>query len=145
MEHRQPYRAKHLLCVEQQPENKAALQEVFEGVLLLQIVDSGSEAMDVLQRCGHSHDLVVLNCDAPQALDTLELIKGHPELRSVPVIAISSHWENGLLRRAYDLGANCCIRQPDGVEERAQVMRAINQFWRQLAVVPRPTASAVAR
>lgn len=145
MDHRQPYRARHLLCVEQQPENKAALQDVFEGALVLDIVDSGDEAMDVFKRYGHSYDLVVLNCDAPSAIETLEMLKGHPVLRTVPVVAISSQWENTLLRRAYDLGANCCIRQPGGSEERTRVMKAINQFWRQLAVVPRPTSSAAAR
>jgi DNA-binding response OmpR family regulator len=56
-------------------------------------------------------------------------MKSRPELRSVPVIVLSSSKEPSDLRRAYDLGVTSYMVKPTGFDELLALVKGVTTYW----------------
>lgn len=75
--------------------------------------------------------LIVLDIKLPKVsgLEVLEQIKGHPRIRAIPAVLLtSSRLEEDVLR-GYQLGANSYIQKPVQFERFRQIVRQLGAYW----------------
>ena len=102
------------------------------------IVRDGAEALDYLYSRG-SHDgrvkgnpaVVLLDLKLPKVdgLEVLERVKNDPELRSIPVVMLTSSREESDLLRSYKLGVNAYVVKPVGFREFIDSIQDLGVFW----------------
>ena len=114
------------------------------------VVRDGAEALDYLYRRGDHADrrngppvVVLLDLKMPKVdgLEVLRLVKADPQLRSVPIVVLTSSREERDLVRSYDLGVNAYVVKPVNFQEFVEAVKTLGGFW---AIVnePPPHASA---
>ncbi len=117
----------------------------------LEIVSSGQEALDYLSRPGPYKDskspppnLVLLDLNMPglSGLDVLARLRGKKITRSLPVVVLSTSDQESDIVQSYDLGANSFLTKPVKFDEFIRVIRELDEYWFDLAVLPPPLDAA---
>ncbi len=100
--------------------------------------------MNFLRRTGSyseapTPDLVLLDLNLPlkDGREVLSEVKADPELRSIPVVVLTTSQAEEDVLRAYGLHANCYITKPVDFESFVNVVRSIQQFWFSIVTLPR--------
>jgi CheY-like chemotaxis protein len=115
------------------------------------VVRDGAEALDYLfQRGGHRHRpggnpaLLLLDLKMPKVdgLEVLRQVKSDPQLKTIPVVVLTSSREERDLVRTYDLGVNAYVVKPVDFHEFIEAVRLLGGFW---AVVNEPPVAGGAR
>lgn len=101
-------------------------------------VRDGVEALDYL-RCegayqGANHGgpvVVLLDLKLPKlnGLEVLEQVRNDPELRSTPVVMLTSSREESDLLRSYELGVNAFVVKPVDFKEFFEAIQGLGMFW----------------
>ena len=135
-----------VLLVEDSPGDVRLTREAFKDAKVhinLHVASDGAEAMDFLNREGkHANaprpDLILLDLNLPKkdGREVLEEIKESPDLKSIPVVVLTTSASEVDILRSYLLHANCYITKPVGLEGFLEVVRSIDSFW--LSVVKLP-------
>lgn len=83
-------------------------------------------------------DLVFLDLNLPRisGREVLAEIKQHAELRSIPVVVLTSSDAELDIVKSYDLGANCYLTKPVGLEAFQSIVRSVENFWFTLVKLP---------
>jgi len=112
----------------------------------LKFVEDGEELMDYLRRRGKfagSNEaprpgLILLDLNMPRkdGREALKEIKADPELRSIPVIVLTTSKAEEDIYRTYDLGVNSFITKPVNFESLVAVMRALGKYWFEIVELP---------
>ena len=109
----------------------------------LSVVRDGQEALEFLHRQGQyasapRPDLILLDLNLPRrdGRQVLADIKSSPELRTIPVVILTSSKAEQDVIKAYDLHANCYITKPVDFTSLMEVVKSIENFW--LTVVRLP-------
>jgi CheY-like chemotaxis protein len=114
------------------------------------VVRDGEEALDYLYRRGSfasrppgAPALVLLDLKMPKVdgIEVLRQIKGDPQLRTTPVVMLTSSREEVDLVRSYDLGVNAYVVKPVAFDEFMTAVRQLGAFWAVLNEAP-PSGSA---
>jgi CheY-like chemotaxis protein len=99
--------------------------------------------MDFLNRQGSFSacprpDLVLLDLNLPRkdGREVLAEIKNDPELKTIPVVILTTSASEADVQRTYLLHANCFISKPVDMEGFLTVVQTIDEFW--LSVVRLP-------
>ena len=109
------------------------------------VVNDGGEALDFLYRRGAYRTrpaanprVVLLDVKLPkvEGLEVLERIKGDPNLKTVPVVMLTSSREERDLLRSYDLGTNAYVVKPMSYEGFIEVLGEVGLFWGSLNQLP---------
>ena len=110
----------------------------------LNVVRDGVEAIAYLRREGEYAnaalpDLILLDLNLPRKTgrEVLQDIKSDDNLKHIPVVVLTTSDTDEDILGAYDLGANCYVNKPLGMEEFAQIVRAIEDFWFTIVKLPR--------
>jgi CheY-like chemotaxis protein len=118
---------------------REALREADVTARLVAVPD-GQEALAYLRNEGihvdaARPDLILLDLNLPKknGLEVLEEIKGDPELRRTPVIMLTTSSSARDVEACYDRGANCFVVKPLDLDDFTRLVRAINQFWFEVA------------
>ncbi|RKH44473.1 response regulator [Corallococcus sicarius] len=142
---------KRILLVEDSANDVALTMAALEEVHLANevvVVRDGQQALDYLFRKGEyanrkdGHPAVVLlDLKLPKVdgLEVLEKVKGAPELKSVPVVMLTSSREEQDLARSYGLGVNAYVVKPVAFPDFVSALRELGLFW---AVVNQPPPGA---
>ncbi len=102
------------------------------------VVRDGVEALDYLYRRGNyaaregSHPLVILlDLKLPRldGIQVLQNLKADPQLKSVPIVMLTSSREESDVVRSYNLGVNAYVVKPVDFLEFSDVIRQIGLFW----------------
>ncbi|MBN1568792.1 MAG: response regulator [Acidobacteria bacterium] len=135
-----------ILLVEDSPSDTDLTIEAFrEGSLPsnLRHVEDGVEAMEFLHRkqayCDAPRpDLILLDLNLPRkdGREVLAELKSHPDLRTIPVVVLTTSRDDQDIAQAYSLQANCYIAKPVDFEQFVKVVRAIEHFWLEVATLP---------
>jgi len=135
-----------ILLVEDNPGDVRLMQEVLkEGQVEthLNVVSDGSEALAFLRREGPyttaiQPDLILLDLNLPQkeGHEVLAEVKADPASRRIPVVVLTSSAAAQDVLKSYDLHANCHLRKPMNLEEYLQLIKALEEFWFTLAILP---------
>ena len=103
---------KRILVVEDQELNRALLVQILEDTYAVLVSVDGADAIAQAER--ERPDLILMDFGMP-VLDGWEAtrrIKAHPELRHIPIIAITSHAMVGDEQRARDAGCDDYMAKP---------------------------------
>jgi CheY-like chemotaxis protein len=107
-------------------------------------VGDGVEALDYLYRRGAfaareagNPAVVLLDLKMPRVdgLEVLRQVKGDPELRTIPVVIMTSSREERDLVESYRLGVNAYVVKPVDFEQFVAAVKEVGMFW---AVVNEP-------
>ena len=80
-------------------------------------------------------DLILLDYLMPsEGGHVLSMLKGDPDLRIIPVIAMCRSHSPEEIRAIYDRHANCCILKPTHVEDLTQALETALLFWMEIAL-----------
>lgn len=106
-------------------------------------VGNGSEALAFLRREGEHEsarrpDVILLDLNMPVMTghEFLEELKDDPELRSIPVVVVTTSDEDEDIARSYELQASAYVTKPIGLEQLARMVRAIEDFWFEVVRLP---------
>jgi CheY-like chemotaxis protein len=135
-----------ILLVEDNPGDADLAREALEHGKLyntLHHVEDGVEAMAYLRREGKYKeaivpDLILLDLNLPRkdGREVLAEIKNDQSLRRIPVVVLTTSGAEEDLLRSYDLHANCYICKPINFERFNEVVRAIEDFWMSIVMLP---------
>lgn len=111
------------------------------------VAHDGEEALDYLLRRG-AHEarpmgnpkVVLLDLKLPKVdgLEVLERIKTDPDLKTTPVVMLTSSREERDLLRSYDLGANAYVVKPMSFKKFIEAVKEVALFW---AVINQPLST----
>lgn len=136
-----------ILLVEDDPGDVELTRETLvesKVMLNLNVASDGIEALAYLRKEGSfaeavTPDLLLLDLNLPRkdGREVLEEVKADPQLRSIPVIVLTTSQAEEDILRSYGLGANCYIPKPVGFEQFTEVVRSIEEFWFTVVRLPR--------
>jgi two-component system response regulator len=101
-------------------------------------VKDGSEALDFLLRTGIFTErdnsrpkLILLDLKMPKldGLDVLRTIMQDEELRTIPVVMLTSSGEDRDILESYRLGANSYVVKPMDIDDFDQVVSQMGLYW----------------
>jgi CheY-like chemotaxis protein len=102
------------------------------------VARDGAEALDYLYkrgsfagRQGGNPVLVLLDLKMPRmdGLDVLRTVKADPQLRTIPVVILTSSREEQDVVRSYALGVNAYVVKPVEFDQFMRAVRDLGLFW----------------
>jgi len=113
---------------------------------ILFIVSDGEEAMDFLLRRGRytnaaaapRPDLVLLDLNMPKldGRQVLQRIRQDADLRSLPVVVLTTSKQEEDVIRSYDLGCNSFITKPVDIVSFMRTVKELGSYWFELVTLP---------
>jgi CheY-like chemotaxis protein len=135
-----------ILVVEDNPGDVLLTQEALRDDKLrvkLNIVNDGEEALDFLYHRGihilaPRPDLILLDLNLPKkdGREVLAEIKNTSNLKSIPVVILTTSEAEEDILRAYALNANCYVQKPIDLEQFIKVVKNIESFWFTVVKLP---------
>jgi len=127
---------------------KDAFIEIGDSVDLRWVKD-GVELLDYLLRRGHYAEpkkaprpwLILLDLNMPRkdGRQALQEIKANPDLKSIPLVVLTTSRNEEDVQLAYGLGASF-IRKPVRLEQIIEVIRSLSRYWLETVEHPLTTA-----
>ncbi|MEH1765438.1 response regulator [Nostoc sp.] len=146
MIHRQALRPIEVLLVEDSPSDANLTIKGFSNAQIannLHWVEDGESAMNYLREQEEftnvpRPDLILLDLNLPgmDGREVLTEIKSDPNLKSIPVVIITTSTDEQDILRSYNLSANCYVTKPIDVYQFIQVVQLIKDFWPIAATLP---------
>jgi two-component system, chemotaxis family, response regulator Rcp1 len=146
------HRQLEVLLVEDSPGDIRLTQEAFRranGAIRLHVATDGVEAMSFLKQEGAHADaprphIVLLDLNMPKmdGREVLAQIKGNDDLKSIPIIILTTSDAIEDIEKTYQLRTNCYLCKPVQLEAFEELVKSINDFWLTKAKLPdQPVAS----
>ena len=141
-----------ILLVEDDPHDvELTLSALSENHLTNEIVvvRDGAEALDYLYRRGPyqsreagNPEVILLDLKLPKVdgLDVLKRIKADPNIKTVPVVMLTSSREEKDLVESYNSGSNAYVVKPVGFGDFLEAVRQVGLFW---TVINQPPPGSV--
>lgn len=136
-----------VLLVEDDPGDALMTQEAFEHHKIrntLHVVKDGVEALEFLRREGQYENaprpgLILLDLNLPRkdGREVLSEIKADAELRSIPVVVLTTSEAEEDILRSYSLYANAYVTKPVDFDRFIEVVRQIDDFFVTVVKLPR--------
>ena len=115
----------------------------------LRFVGDGEELLDYLYQRGAYAEpgtaprpgLILLDLNMPRksGREALAEIKADPQLRTIPVVVLTTSSADEEIYRSYQLGANSFITKPVTFAAMAEVMQAVTSYWFMIVELPPDT------
>jgi CheY-like chemotaxis protein len=128
-----------VLLVEDDPGDVYLIREAFAHDKVhnaLHIVSDGVAALDFLHRRGAypeapRPDLVLLDLNLPlkDGREILAEIKADADLRTIPIVVLTTSEADEDIACSYDLGANAYVTKPVDFDRFIEVVRKIDDFF----------------
>lgn len=118
-----------ILVVEDDDIVRKSLQRILgvEGYHVL-AVENAAELSDVLSEC--SIDLIILDVGLPwvNGFELAEMIKNHRETRSIPIVFLSGHSDQEMIRKGFSVGAHDYITKPFEIETVKKTIKTLLNY-----------------
>jgi len=135
-----------ILMVEHNPHDVELVLETLRdaGVRnIIHVAKDGAEALSFLRREGQyanmpRPNLILLELNLPKVdgRQVLEEIKTDQNLKSIPVLVMTTSQGEDDVLLAYNLHANCYITKPIDVDQFVRVVKSIEEFWLSIVKLP---------
>ncbi len=112
----------------------------------LRFATDGQDLLDYLLRRGAHLDpvgsprpaLIVLDLQLPKlgGIEAVRSIKSNPELRRIPVVALTDDGDPEAVAAAYDAGVNTYLAKPVTFLALVKLMKVFTAYWLDTAVLP---------
>jgi two-component system response regulator len=142
-----PVAAIDVLLVEDDPGDVLMTREAFADYKVhnnLFVVTDGVEAMAFLHKEGKytsatTPDLILLDLNLPKmdGREVLAAVKADPQLRSIPVVVLTTSEAEEDVIRSYALHANAYVTKPVDFERFVSVVQQIDDFFVSVVRLPR--------
>lgn len=136
-----------LLLVDDDAGDVALMKEgLQDGKICLQlhVVEDGEKAVKYLRKeppytDAVRPDIILLDLNMPRkdGRETLREIKLDENLRSIPIVILSTSDAEADIMKCYEYGANCYVTKPVGFVEFSKIVNTIEEFWFTIVKVPR--------
>lgn len=132
---------KRILLVEDSPRDAEMTIEALNEYHLANAVihcRDGAEALDYLfgrgQYAGSEREapaVVLLDLKMPKVggMEVLRAMKSHPQLKTIPVVIMTSSREEADLVTSYELGVNAYVVKPVRFPEFVEAIKQLGVFW----------------
>lgn len=140
-----------ILMADDDPDDRMLTRDALEESRLLnefETVEDGEDLMDYLLHRGKFSGeqerprpgLILLDLNMPRkdGREALKEIKSHPELRSIPVVVMTTSKAEEDILSTYDLGVNSFITKPVTFEGLVDVLKVIGRYWFGVVELPKP-------
>jgi CheY-like chemotaxis protein len=114
----------------------------------LRCVCDGVELFEYLQKEGRyagdrsapRPDIILLDLKMPRmdGREVLTKIKSDPQLRRIPVLALTTSAADADISYSYDLGVNSFISKPTSFRKWVEILRIISDYWFGVVELPLP-------
>jgi CheY-like chemotaxis protein len=135
-----------ILLVEDSPSDVAmTVAALREGHIAndMHVAGDGETAMDFLHRRGEfagvpRPDLILLDLNLPKkdGLEVLADVKADDDLKTIPVVVLTTSAAESDVLRSYKLHANSYVTKPVGFEHFLAAVQQIENFWLTLVQLP---------
>lgn len=135
-----------ILLVEDNPADVRLTIEALKDAKMynqLNVVSNGNDALTYLRRQGPyteavRPDLILLDLNLPKmgGLEVLDDIKNDPELRTIPVVVVTTSQAEQDIIKSYNSHANCYICKPVDLDQFMTVIQSIQNFWLTIVKLP---------
>ncbi|MEA5465983.1 response regulator [Leptothoe sp. PORK10 BA2] len=112
----------------------------------LYFVEDGEDLMDYLYQRGDysvpgvaprpSIILLDLNMPRKDGREALAEIKSDPELRSIPIVVLTTSKAEEDILRTYELGVNSFITKPVDFQSMVDIMKTLGTYWFEIVHLP---------
>jgi CheY-like chemotaxis protein len=136
-----------VLLVEDDPGDVLLIREAFEDNKVanrLHVVADGVEALEFMRRENGNEDaprpdLVLLDLNLPRkdGREVLAEAKADDNLRSIPIVVLTTSQAEEDVLRSYDLHANAYVTKPVDFDRFIGVVRQIDQFFVSVVKLPK--------
>jgi len=118
------------------------------------VVRDGAQALEYLRREGEFAErpagnpaVVLLDLKLPKVdgLEVLKAVRETPELRSLPIVMLTSSHEEGDVVRSYELGVNAYVVKPVEFKAFVSAIADLGVFWAVLNEPPPGSTKAARR
>ncbi|MCW3044765.1 MAG: two-component system response regulator [Actinobacteria bacterium] len=144
--HRSLGRPVQILLVEDSPSDVAmTVAALREGHIAndMHVAGDGETAVDFLHRRGEfagvpRPDLILLDLNLPKkdGLEVLADVKADDDLKTIPVVVLTTSAAESDVLRSYKLHANSYVTKPVGFEPFLAAVQQIETFWLTLVRLP---------
>lgn len=135
-----------ILLVEDNPGDIRLTLEVMRESRIANTIYSvmdGVEALEFLRKSGNyscmpKPDLILLDLNLPKkdGREVLAEIKTDDNLKSIPVVILTTSSADKDIFTTYNLHANCYITKPVDLDQFIKVIRSIEDFWLTIVKLP---------
>ncbi len=100
----------------------------------VEVVRDGEEAISYIEKWKNGEPkpvVILLDLKLPKysGLEVLQEIKKDPNLRTIPVVILTTSSEDSDIKSAYELGANSYIVKPVDFDKFVEVAEQIEIYW----------------
>ncbi|AFM23775.1 response regulator [Desulfomonile tiedjei] len=135
-----------ILLIEDNPVDATMTKQALrEGKIKvnLNVVTDGVEAIKFLKRSGMYEktprpDLILLDLNLPKksGREVLQEIKSDGDLKTIPVVVLTTSKAEEDIVKSYELHANCFISKPVDLDRFTEVVKSIEDFWFTVVKLP---------
>ncbi len=138
-----------ILLAEDDPDDVLLIEDALKENRLvneLHHVGDGEELMEYLHRRGRYEDpttsprpgLILLDLNMPKkdGRQALKEIKSDPDLRRIPVVALTTSRAEEDIVRTYDLGVSSFVTKPVTFDGFVEAMRTLGRYWFSIVELP---------
>lgn len=128
-----------VLLVEDNPGDARLTLEIFRDAnksVHLHLRSDGVEAMAFLRREGMNAlaprpVLILLDLNLPKmdGREFLAKVKGDMDLKTIPIVILTTSDAESDITRSYQLHANCYLTKPVRLEDFEKLVKSVNDFW----------------
>ena len=139
-----------IMVIEDSPEDFEATERGFRKAGLQNPIihcDDGDEALDYLHRRGRWEDpdssprptviLLDLNLPGTDGREVLQDIKADEELRSIPVVVLTTSSDKRDIEACYLAGANSYVQKPVNLDGFLEAIQRLKDYWLEISILPR--------
>jgi two-component system cell cycle response regulator DivK len=104
---------KRILVVEDQEDNRQILRDLFANAGY-ELIEVGDGAAALPAALAHRPDLILMDIELPilDGYEATRRIKANPELKSIPIIAVTSYALSGDEAKARSAGCDAYVSKP---------------------------------
>jgi CheY-like chemotaxis protein len=112
------------------------LRSVIDGVDLLEYLRNEGRWADKTEAPRPGLILLDLNMPRMDGREALAEIKSDPQLRSIPVVVLTTSRADEDVVRSYDLGVNSFITKPVTFQGLVDAMKVFSRYWLEIVDLP---------
>jgi len=138
-----------ILMADDDADDRQLTREALEDARLIndiRFVENGEELMEYLRRQGKyappaeapRPGIILLDLNMPRkdGRTVLKEIKQDPDLRTIPVVVLTTSKSDEDVYRSYDLGVNSYIVKPVTFEALVDTLQTLEKYWFEIVELP---------
>ena len=137
-----------LMADDDEDDREMAAEAFAESHLVndLRFVTDGAELLDYLYQRNEFADpalsprpgIILLDLNMPRmnGHEAMAVIKKDPDLRSIPIVVLTTSQAEADILASYNLGANSFITKPVRFNELVRVLQTLGDYWLQIVRLP---------